>query len=67
MTGWRLDVSETLLREARVFIWPGTVFGPSGEGYLRVGLIKPLEILKEVVRRLEPVVPRLLAGAPSGR
>ncbi len=62
-----MDVSETLLREARVFIWPGTVFGPSGEGYLRVGLIKPLEALEEVMRRLEPVVPRLLAGARSGR
>jgi hypothetical protein len=32
-----------------------------------VGLIKPLETLKEVVRRLEPVIPRLLAGARSVR
>ena len=59
------DVAETFLREARVFIWPGTAFGSCGEGYLRVGLIKPIETLQEMIRRLEPVVAGLLASAPS--
>jgi len=27
-------------------LWPGTAFGSCGEGYLRVGLIKPLETLQ---------------------
>ncbi len=61
------EVAETFLREARVFIWPGTAFGSCGEGYLRVGLIKPLETLQEMMRRLEPVVGGLLASVPSPR
>jgi aminotransferase len=59
------EVSEIFLREAQVFIWPATTFGSSGEGYLRVGLIRPLETLQEMIGRLEPVVASLLASAPS--
>jgi aminotransferase len=61
------EVSERWLRDARVFIWPGTNFGACGEGYLRVGLVKPLDVLKEMMRRIEPLMPDLLAGAASPR
>ncbi|MGQ0568901.1 MAG: pyridoxal phosphate-dependent aminotransferase [Armatimonadota bacterium] len=59
------EVAETFLKEARVFIWPGTVFGSQGEGYLRVGLIQPLDTLREMVRRLEPVVAGLVAAGAT--
>jgi aspartate/methionine/tyrosine aminotransferase len=59
------EVAERLLTGARALIWPGTVFGARGEGYLRVSLIKPLETLKEMMRRVEPVVAGLLAAAGS--
>jgi aminotransferase len=60
------DVSEALLKEGRVALWPATVFGAGGEGYLRVGLIQPLNRLQEVIRRIEPVVMRL-AASPSAK
>jgi aminotransferase len=62
-----MEVAETFLRDARVFIWPGTLFGACAEGYLRVSLIQPLDVMRDMMRRLEPVVAALLAGAPSRR
>ncbi len=56
------DVAEILLDQARVFFWPGTAFGPQGEGFLRIGLTRPLETLSEAIGRLEPVLAGLLAG-----
>jgi aminotransferase len=58
--------AEAFIRDGGVLLWPGTAFGPAGEGYLRVGLIQPIERLREVVRRVEPIVGRMLAGAPRG-
>ncbi|MGH2406265.1 MAG: pyridoxal phosphate-dependent aminotransferase [bacterium] len=55
------EVAESFLTEARVLIWPATVFGGCGQGYLRVSLIKPLATLREMVRRVEPVVAGMLA------
>ncbi|MDR7420712.1 MAG: pyridoxal phosphate-dependent aminotransferase [Armatimonadota bacterium] len=57
-------VAEAFIREGRVLLWPGTAFGPGGEGYIRVGLIQPLDRLKEVIRRVEPIVARWLGEAP---
>jgi len=55
------DVAEAFLTDARVLIWPGTVFGACGKGYLRVSLIKPLATLQEMIRRVEPIVAGMLA------
>lgn len=41
-----------LLEEAGVIVTPGTAFGPSGEGYIRIALTVSKERLDEVVRRL---------------
>jgi len=54
------EVSETILRDAAVAMWPATVFGAHGEGWLRVGLIQPIDRLREVVRRVKPVMGRLV-------
>lgn len=60
------EVAEAFVRDGRVLLWPGTAFGPRGEGYLRVGLVQPLDRLREVVRRVEPIVTRLLGQATTG-
>ncbi|KKK71027.1 hypothetical protein LCGC14_2918060, partial [marine sediment metagenome] len=41
-----------LLDEAGVVVTPGTGYGPSGEGYVRLSLTLPDERLEEGVRRL---------------
>ncbi len=42
-----------VLDEAGVVVTPGTGYGPSGEGYVRLSLTLPDERLEEGVRRLE--------------
>jgi len=42
-----------LLDEAGVVVTPGTGYGPSGEGYVRLSLTLPDDRLEEGVRRLE--------------
>ncbi len=42
-----------LLDEAGVVVTPGTGYGPSGEGYVRLSLTLPDERLEEGVRRLD--------------
>jgi len=41
-----------LLDEAGIIATPGTVFGPSGEGYIRFALTVTIERLDEVINRL---------------
>jgi len=47
------DVAERLIREARVVTVPGTGFGPSGEGHVRLSFATSEENLREALRRLE--------------
>jgi len=46
---------DRLLHEKHLFVAPGTVFGPQGEGYIRFSLCVPEVKIKEALRRLEPV------------
>ena len=46
-----------LLDEVGVVVTPGTGYGPSGEGYVRLSLTIPDERLEEGVRRLEGLRP----------
>ncbi len=57
------EVAEKFLTEARVLVAPATAYGACGKGYLRVGLIKPLEILEETIDRVTPVVSGMLASS----
>lgn len=41
------------LEQVGVSLTPGTVFGPSGQGYVRIALTAPLERVEEAMRRLE--------------
>ena len=44
--------ADRLLDEAGVFLPPGTVFGPGGEGHCRLSLCSPLDVLREARTRL---------------
>ncbi len=47
------DCAGRLLREAGISITPGTVFGPRGEGYLRISLGMSTERIREAMERLK--------------
>ena len=46
------DFALRLLQEQRVLVHPGTLFGPGGEGFLRVALLQPLDRLAEALDRI---------------
>lgn len=52
--GWTSEeFSLAMLKEANVSVAPGTIFGSNGEGYLRISITQPKEVLAEAMRRLE--------------
>jgi LL-diaminopimelate aminotransferase len=44
--------AELVLEEAAVVVSPGSMYGPSGEGYFRISLTTPDQLLTEAVERL---------------
>jgi LL-diaminopimelate aminotransferase len=44
--------AELVLEEAAVVVSPGSMYGPSGEGFFRISLTTPDERLTEAVERL---------------
>lgn len=55
------DFATRLLNEEKVAIVPGTAFGDSGEGFLRISYAYSMENLKEALSRLQTFVERLRA------
>ena len=53
------EFANRLLQEEKVAVVPGTAFGDSGEGYLRVSYAYSLKSLKEALGRIERFVNRL--------
>ena len=53
------ECANRLLQEEKVAVVPGTAFGDSGEGYLRVSYAYSLKSLKEALGRIERFVKRL--------
>ncbi len=51
--------AEQLLEEENVAVVPGTAFGDSGEGFLRISYAYSLEKLKEALARIEAFIKRL--------
>jgi aminotransferase len=54
-----LDFARELLKKEKVAVVPGTAFGPSGEGYIRISYASSMANLKEAVERMK----RFLGGA----
>jgi aspartate aminotransferase len=59
------DFSRRLLREAEVAVTPGSAFGPSGEGFVRVSLATETGLLTDGVSRLATSVEAWSAGRVS--
>ena len=55
------EFAEELLKEQKVAIVPGTAFGDSGEGYLRISYAYSIEKLREALGRLSKFVSKLRA------
>lgn len=53
------EFAERLLEEENVAVVPGTAFGDSGEGFLRISYAYSLEALKEALARIEAFIKRL--------
>ena len=51
-----LAFAKQLIAPARVGLAPGTAFGATGEGYLRLCYASTLETLSEAMTRIEPVL-----------
>ncbi|WP_010283043.1 LL-diaminopimelate aminotransferase [Bacillus timonensis] len=49
------DFTYRLIDEAGIVVTPGHAFGPSGEGYVRIGLVQNEETLVKVVKRLKRI------------
>ena len=44
--------AELVLEEAAVVVSPGSMYGPSGEGFFRISLTTPDELLRAAVQRI---------------
>lgn len=49
------ELADRILDEAKVFITPGSIFGPHGEGYIRLSLCTPENRLTEALERIRKV------------
>ena len=47
-----VEFAAQVLDQAQVSFTPGVVFGPGGEGFVRISLTAPEERLQEAIRRL---------------
>jgi LL-diaminopimelate aminotransferase len=47
-----VEFANQMLEEAQVSLTPGTVFGPSGEGYFRISLTAPIQRIELAMQRL---------------
>lgn len=54
-----VDLEEYLIKEARVWVNAGSMYGDDGEGFIRINLACPRSRLKEGLRRLLPVLNKL--------
>jgi len=55
------ELSYLLLKEGKVLIFPGTAFGEEWREYVRITLLEPVEVIREAVERMTPVVLRYRA------
>jgi LL-diaminopimelate aminotransferase len=48
-------LSDAVLQQARVFLTPGGIFGSNGNGFIRISLCQPVEVLHEALVRVRAV------------
>jgi len=47
------EFASSLLKNTGVFTFPGTAFGPAGEGYIRISLLVPEDKIQEAFARIK--------------
>jgi aspartate/methionine/tyrosine aminotransferase len=73
-TGWTdTDLADALLEREHVAVVPGSAFGPSGAGFIRVTCVRAWPVIEEALTRIRrlatsppPPGSRAVAGAPVG-
>lgn len=45
-------LSDAILQQARVFLTPGGIFGSNGNGFIRISLCQPTEVLQQALARI---------------
>ncbi|WP_426489726.1 pyridoxal phosphate-dependent aminotransferase [Hymenobacter sp. 102] len=45
-------LSDEILQQARVFLTPGGIFGSNGNGFIRISLCQPTEVLQQALARV---------------
>lgn len=59
-SGMKSDVlAEKILKEGKVMVNPGTMYGPGGEDFIRVNLACPRSLLEEGLERVRTVLEKL--------
>ncbi|MBM3525401.1 MAG: aminotransferase class I/II-fold pyridoxal phosphate-dependent enzyme, partial [Alphaproteobacteria bacterium] len=53
---------ERLLDEARVLVFPGTLFGDTDERYIRLSLLQPVERMREAIARIAAARSKIFAS-----
>jgi bifunctional pyridoxal-dependent enzyme with beta-cystathionase and maltose regulon repressor activities len=53
------EIHKVLKEDAKVCLNPGTSFGPSGEGHMRILTATSKGIMNEALDRIEKVIPKL--------
>lgn len=51
-------LADRLLTEGRLFINPGSIYGPAGEGFIRLNIACPRTLLTDGLERLKKVLTR---------
>jgi len=51
--GTSMEFCMELLEKAGVLLTPGSSFGPSGEGYIRIALVAPVPIINEALKSID--------------
>ena len=59
------ELSYLLLKDARILLFPGTGFGENWGGYLRISLLQPVDVLREALERMRPIIERYRAGGSN--
>lgn len=49
-------ISDSILKDAKIFITPGGIFGSRGNSYLRISLCSSVELLRESLERIQQVL-----------
>ena len=56
------DFAVKVLQEAGVLVFPGTQYGPGGEGFLRISYLAEIPDIKQAVEKLGQVYRATVAG-----